>query len=314
MRRLRFVALALCVLVLELVAAGSAHPALAFGSQIRTFVATTGSDADPCSRIAPCRTFGAALAQTASGGEIVALDSGGYGTVEIYQAVTIVAAPGVQASISPSSSDAIYVQAGPTDTVVLRNLNLNGQGANYGVHYVRAGSLHLENLTISGFAFYGIQMSVFGASDLYVADTVIRGNGFGGMYLYSTTGARATFVNTRAEQNGGYGFRAAENVNVYVKDSVSSGNDYGFGAVTDNGTAVQMNIEDSVATGNTVYGIFAGTGSNGGSALIRVSNSTVTGNYYGVHFNAPASTLTRGNNTVEGNQTNGAFSGTFSAK
>jgi hypothetical protein len=228
--------------------------------------------------------------------------------------VTIVAAPGVRASISPSSGAAIYVQAGPTDTVVLRNLNLNGQGANYGVHYVTAGSLHLENLTISGFAIYGIEMTVFGPSDLYVADTVIRGNGFGGMYLYSSTGAHATFVNTRSERNGGYGFWATENVNAYVKESVSSGNVYGFGAFTYNGTAVQMNIEDSVATGNTGYGIFAGTGSNGGSALIRVSNSTVTGNYYGVHFNAPASTLTRGNNTVEGNQLNGAFSGTFSAK
>jgi hypothetical protein len=45
----------------------------------RTFVSGTGNDAHDCSRITPCRTFPVALTKTAAGGEIIALDSGGFG-------------------------------------------------------------------------------------------------------------------------------------------------------------------------------------------------------------------------------------------
>lgn len=105
MRRHRTLALFVAVVGLVLVGltATSGRDALAAGSQSRTFVATTGSDANPCTRVAPCRMFSAALLQTASRGEIVALDSGGYGAVVINEAVTIAAAPGVHASISPAS-------------------------------------------------------------------------------------------------------------------------------------------------------------------------------------------------------------------
>ena len=41
----------------------------------RTFVSTTGTDAGNCNPNAPCRTFGYAMTQTASGGEIIALTS-----------------------------------------------------------------------------------------------------------------------------------------------------------------------------------------------------------------------------------------------
>jgi hypothetical protein len=60
----------------------------------RTFVsAGNGSDANACTRQAPCRNFGTAMAQTDSGGEVIVLDSGGYGVVTINQSVSIVAPP-----------------------------------------------------------------------------------------------------------------------------------------------------------------------------------------------------------------------------
>ena len=43
----------------------------------RTFVASTGADANPCSLVAPCRSFGAAITQTSPGGEVIVLDSAG---------------------------------------------------------------------------------------------------------------------------------------------------------------------------------------------------------------------------------------------
>ena len=60
----------------------------------RTFVSTGGSDSNTslnCGATTPCRTFGAALSATNSGGEIVVLTSGGYGPATIRQAVTITA-------------------------------------------------------------------------------------------------------------------------------------------------------------------------------------------------------------------------------
>ena len=312
MHRQRLLALALSVLVVAtVIAAVSTRPALAVGSQIRTFVASTGSDANPCSRVAPCRTFGAALAQTAGGGEIVALDSGGYGAVTISQAVTIVAAPGIQASISPSSGAAITVDAGPGDVVVLRNLYLNAQGATYGVLYLAAAALHVENLVINGFTSYGIFMNLTSASELYVADTIVRNTGNGGISLSSGSGiADVSIIRARIENNY-LGINVASNVRASVKDTVASGNLYGF-AATSGSSPVELNLEGCVASGNTVYGIYAYSSSS--TATIRVSNCSVTGNGYGILPDTNGSILSRGNNTVEGNTTNGTFSGSFAAK
>ena len=97
------------VVVAALLLNGSGHPALAAGTRIRSFVASTGSDANPCTPLSPRRTFATALAATASGGEVVALDTGGFGTLTISQAITITAVPGAEAFIAPSSGAAITV-------------------------------------------------------------------------------------------------------------------------------------------------------------------------------------------------------------
>src|SRR5437870_11556491 len=119
MRLTRSRLVAVCAVVLAaaggILAAGSfasgrapaaAHKAAALAQ--RTFVsAATGNDANPCTRTAPCRNFAAAIAQTASGGEVVVLDSGGYGTVTINQAVSLIAPSGVYAGITVFSGAGI---------------------------------------------------------------------------------------------------------------------------------------------------------------------------------------------------------------
>src|SRR5213080_1261098 len=55
----------------------------------RTWVSGVGDDLNPCSRTAPCKTFAGAIAKTAEGGEIDALDPGGYGAVTITKSITI---------------------------------------------------------------------------------------------------------------------------------------------------------------------------------------------------------------------------------
>src|SRR5882762_1649706 len=91
----------------------------------RTWVSGVGDDANPCSRTAPCKTFAGAISKTAPGGEIDALDPGGFGAVTITKAITIDGGGGQVASIIASG---IVVAAGAADIVTLRNIQLNGAG------------------------------------------------------------------------------------------------------------------------------------------------------------------------------------------
>ena len=73
----------------------------------RTFVASTGLDTHPCSISTPCRSFGTAIAHTDDNGEIIVLDSAGYGTVTIAKSVSIIAPPGIYAGSASSTPWAV---------------------------------------------------------------------------------------------------------------------------------------------------------------------------------------------------------------
>src|SRR6266478_7063234 len=96
----------------------------------RTWVSGVGDDANPCSRTAPCKTFAGAISKTAAGGEIDALDPGGYGAVTITKGITIDGGGGQVASVLVSGTNGIVIQANAsTDVVTLRNLRINGIGS-----------------------------------------------------------------------------------------------------------------------------------------------------------------------------------------
>jgi len=56
----------------------------------RTFVSSSGSDLNNCDRLTPCRTFQHAHDQTLAQGEIPVLDPGGYGSVTINRAISMI--------------------------------------------------------------------------------------------------------------------------------------------------------------------------------------------------------------------------------
>ena len=89
----------------------------------RAYVASTGSDANPCNLPAPCRLLPAALAAVADGGEIWMLDSANYNTatVTIGKSVSILAVPGAVGSVVAVGGPAISITAGSL-TVAVRNL------------------------------------------------------------------------------------------------------------------------------------------------------------------------------------------------
>src|SRR5919198_6054446 len=83
---------------------------LAYAQATRTWVSGVGDDANPCSRTAPCKTFAGAISKTAAGGEISALDPGGFGAVTITKSITI-NGDGTLASIVASLTNGIIINA-----------------------------------------------------------------------------------------------------------------------------------------------------------------------------------------------------------
>src|SRR5579872_3007541 len=134
MRKINLVALA-AVLVLG--------TTMMYGQATRTWVSGVGDDANPCSRTAPCKTFAGAISKTAAGGEIDALDPGGFGALTITKAITIDGGENL-ASVLVSGTPGITVAAGPNDVVILRRLALDGISAGtFGVNFQSGKALYI---------------------------------------------------------------------------------------------------------------------------------------------------------------------------
>ena len=154
----------------------------------RTFVATTGSDAHACSLTQPCRSFATALIHTDAGGEIVVLDSGGYGRVTISKSVTITAPAGVHAGISVfAGTNGIDIPAGGV-TVVLRGLSISGQGGTHGIYVSGDNELTIERCDIGGMSGNGIHLDGV-AGTVQMRDTVVHDNGGMGIMLFGPLSA-----------------------------------------------------------------------------------------------------------------------------
>jgi hypothetical protein len=315
-------------------------------AQQRTFVSGFGSDSSPCSRTAPCRTFAQAISQTNSGGEVIVLDSAGYGAFSITKPVSIISPPGVYAGISVFSGDGIDINAGASDTVILRGLTVNNQGSEgAGIVFHTGGALRVENCVINGFSTLNANaggLRFLGSGSLDVKDSIMRGNRHGILLQPSSGTAQATIDEVRLE-SGQVGLVAAEGSVVNVRNSVASANsDDGFDVVSFTAGSVRLSLEGCIVSNNANDGIFALPGSTGavevnaercvvsgnlqagivaqggstGVATVTLSNSIVTGNGVGIeNAGSPAVILSRGNNTVEANTSNTSGTiGSYTAK
>jgi hypothetical protein len=155
---------------------------VALAAVSRSFVSTSGSDANVssnCGPSTPCRTFSGALSVTNAGGEVVVLSSGGYGVATITQAVSIVVSPGIYAGASVGSgADGMTINA-PGATVRISGLTINGLGGTNGVNVVAAGEVDLERVTIRGMVD-GILANTNGAV-IYLSNSTITNNSASGI-------------------------------------------------------------------------------------------------------------------------------------
>lgn len=295
---------------LFLLVAGAANPALALAN--RVFVsARSGNNLSSCDNVTtPCQTFAGAVTQLNPDGEVIVLDSGGYGPVTITQGVTIEAPAGVTAFIHPPSGDAITVSAGSA-TVTLRGLVLNVGTAN-GIVVNSVGTLNVENCFITGFGVNGIRMTAPG--ELNVKGTDIKSCNVG-ILIANTTGlVRASLARCHLDGNSGAGFVCAtttpgssSTTATYTTANNNANHGWvpGFGS---NGMD-ELNLEFCTGSENGGQGIYAGSAS--ASSAVRYSNSVFSHNgQYGVVRASAGTVGTRGNNSITGNPL-GSTSGTI---
>src|SRR5215468_1013888 len=149
----------------------------------RTWVSGVGDDVNPCSRTAPCKTFAGAISKTAPGGEIDALDPGGFGALTITKAITLDGGGGQVASVLVAGTNGIVVQAGANDVVIIRNLRINGisgsgNGGFNGIRFISGKDLNVENCVIFGFTQNGIDIALNQGTpvSVYIINTVLKNN------------------------------------------------------------------------------------------------------------------------------------------
>jgi len=278
---------------------------MAHAQATRTWVSGVGDDANPCSRTAPCKTFAGAISQTAAGGEISVLDPGGFGALTITKSITI-NGEGTLASILVSGTNGLVVAAAATDTVIIRNISidgLNGSGLN-GIELLTGGKLLVENVAIFGFSGQGILFEPSsGASSLSVSNSSVRSSG-GGIYV-TGGGTSSVALNGVVIAGNNRGLRADDGANVVVSGSTfvnNAGNAIVAGAVS---RAVSVSLDGCSISNSAGSGITANA-----MSTVRISNDIVTGNSTGLQA-AGGSIVSFGNNRVQGNTTNGAPTSTI---
>ena len=253
--------------------------ALAQAQATRTWVSGVGDDANPCSRTAPCKTFAGAISKTAAGGEINAIDPGGYGTITITRSITI-DGTGAHASILASGANGVIVNdsasAAPnTARVALRNLSINGAGAtpgSHGVMFLSGRHLVVEGVVIDGFKESGINVVAPPPAQVFIKGSTVRNNAGRGVGV--VPGAAW----------------------VVLRDTDMVANGQGLYAEKSEVTAIGC-----VFAHNTT-GVGAGPGSS-----VRLSGASVVANTTGLEASPGGAIISLDDNAVQGNQKDGQF-------
>ena len=280
----------------------------AFSAQ-RTFVHSSplGSDANqflvpPCALATPCRTFNAAILVTDPKGEVVILDTAGYGPMTINKSIKIIGPSGVYGGISvlggagppPPPTTGVVINAGDTDEITLRGLDISGVPGlvgpfpNIGIDVQNAAVVHIEKSSIGNFtqddsACINVQSP--NTTRVFVVDSLLRECNCA-IFANGTTllpnRSSVLMDNTRIERGkntggtGGLTFGVAMQgyMDVSIRNSVISREDFGIEFV------------DPVS---------------GGSSHLTVINSEITRATAGISYsNAIANAV--GQISIEGSQ------------
>ena len=256
----------------------------------RTWVSGVGDDANPCSRTAPCKTWPGAISKTATGGEIDALDPGGFGTVSITKSITLDGGGGIVASILASGTNGVNVNAGVGGVVILRNLRINGilnsgvPGLT-GVQINSAASVVIEKCDIFGFntAAVNVTPGTANTTNVKIQQTTINNNQAG--VLSKPTGGATVNMSidhSFIDANVGGAMKidgtGGGSSNVSVNDtSLSLNGGAGANGVSGASGNVAIDMMRVTITKNGGAGVQANI-SGGGTSTVTVGDSILSNN------------------------------------
>lgn len=285
----------LFLVVLSLV---SVSPVFAAPSVV--YVAFNGSDANPCTRLSPCKTITHALTVVADEGKVTIVGSGIYDIFVITKAVSVQAEPGVVAVIPlTASAIGVTINADATDTVSVKGLSFRAPGAinATGIQANTGGSIVIEDcesrnihfgvVLNSNTAAFKVQGGVFEATDTAIFIRTNTNNvSIDGVKIYGTSsnaavdavGQRITITRSLLAGSGTTGFAPG----VWIKGGQT--------------VVVENNVISGYGPGVQVGGGL------GGSGTVFLSNNTITNNLTGVTVSV-GKAFTRGNNTFAANGT-----------
>ncbi len=288
MNKFRFTMMALAIMAFTLMISSAAQ-----AQATRTWVSGVGDDANPCSRTAPCKTFAGAISKTAAGGEIDALDPGGFGAVTITKSITIDAC--CMAGILASGTNGVTINDATNLAVVtLRHLSINGATTGLiGVRFLAGKSLNIENCQIFGFlagAGTGIDIALaVSGNDVNISDTSIYNNSRGIRATTTTGFVTCNLDNVNISHHGTDGVKLEGGGFASFKDCVITFNTTG---VNDTGGANSgANLIRTEVSHNP-------TGLAAGSSTCRIGGSTFFANGAAITI-AGGAVKTAGDNYID---------------
>lgn len=255
--------------------AGLSFPGYADAQNVRTWISGSGVDQAGCGPITtPCRTLQYAHDNTASGGEIDIKDSAGYGTLTITKAVTVVA-EGVLTSLAvPSGGTGITVNAGASDTVVIRGITIDGHAiARSGISFSAGQSLTVDNCHIRNVTDRGIDISVAGGKYFNISNSEISKANYGIFIQPFNTRPLGAITNVSLHDNStglfvGYNTPTVNRV-VIVNNDIGIGTELGANVL----------LGQSVVASNTTYGVFmqGGNVTSYGDNYVNANGTDISG-------------------------------------
>jgi hypothetical protein len=276
----------------------------------RTWISGVGDDANPCSRTAPCKTFAGAISKTAPGGEIDALDPGGFGALTITKSITLDGGGGQVASILVSGTNGINISAAATDVIIIRNLRFNGllnsgSPGLVGIQVNTAARVVIEKCDIFGFGTAALLVATSATSSPLVKfqETTINNNA-AGISVKPTGGTvKIAIERTHVDNNVNAGLRvdgtAGGAVNAAISDSSISLNG-GLGLNVLSGTGnVAVDVQRAVIANNGGVGV-SSSNTNGGTSAVTVGDSMLSNNASAWNIAGTATLASYKNNEVTG--------------
>ena len=259
-RRRRTIAALLLALALSCAVLASAAPRADAQGASRTWVSGVGDDVNPCSRTAPCKTLTGAATKTASGGEVNALDPGGFGVLTITKPLTVDLS-GI-GRVANNSQTAFKVQAPPDADVVIRGVGIHGGSAPAGspcayagvagIEVLSAGTVRVEDTTI-GSQRTAVRVAATASSPKVILNNVDVSNAcdFGVDASAADPGAADVAISDSTLAHTGTALRVADRSRATIYGSTIFGNTLGFQTV---GSGVIDSYADNRVFGNVADG------------------------------------------------------------